>query len=83
MTDPHATALLWRLEHLDDAGRRAADGTAGRLFAGLAGAVRRLRVRRPGPIGCPDVPPGAALPVVPCRPCRSGSVPGARGRWAS
>ncbi|GAA0897020.1 hypothetical protein GCM10009557_71400 [Virgisporangium ochraceum] len=45
MNDPHIAALLW-VSTMPERDRRTTDATAGRLFAGMARAIRRLRGRR-------------------------------------
>lgn len=48
MHDPHIAALLW-VSTMSERDRRTTDETAGRLFAGWARAVRRLRRGRAAP----------------------------------
>jgi hypothetical protein len=45
MHDPHIAALFW-VSTMSERDRRTADETAGRMFAAMARAVRRLRGRR-------------------------------------
>jgi hypothetical protein len=45
MSDPHIYALLW-MSTMSERDRRTTDETAGRMFAGLALAFRRLRGAR-------------------------------------
>ena len=45
MSDPHINALLW-ISTMSENDRRTTDENAGRMFARLARAVRRLRGTR-------------------------------------
>jgi len=46
MNDPHVSAMFW-ISTVSERDRRTTEETAGRMFAGITRAVRRLRGVRP------------------------------------
>jgi hypothetical protein len=46
MNDPHVSAMFW-ISTMSERDRRTTEESAGRMFAGIVGAVRRLRGVRP------------------------------------